>query len=336
MPIKLVIFDLDGTLADTLEDITSSLNTTLAAFGLPARQMKEVRKMVGGGVERLVEQAVGPQNLSMAGEVLARYTREYSEHIVDATRLYPGVREMLENLRGFKKAVISNKRTEPSTRILRGLGIEGHFDLVAGADIVPEKKPSPKPVLYVLEKLGASPGEAAIVGDSAFDAEAGRKACLKCVVGVTWGYGDKEELRDADYVIDRMDKLVAVLYGREPMMERRREERFALTEAEGQYFRLTVRTESGLIPASFVDLSMHGLRFESPRPFQETEKLSLIVSVPRSLTRKVELAVEVRQVAEREGKFLVGGLITAVSDELWFRVMKRVLDFIKEREGEMF
>ncbi len=125
-------------------------------------------------------------------------------------RLYPHVRETLEKLNGYKKAVISNKREYLSTRLLDKLELLKYFDLVVGSDTTSERKPSAIPVIYVFTKLGVNPDESIIVGDSNYDIEAGKKAGLK-TVAVTYGYRERQYLIDADYIIDSMKDLLTLL-----------------------------------------------------------------------------------------------------------------------------
>lgn len=211
MPIKLLIFDLDGTLIDSSLDITNAINYALKPLGLPPLTTKDTIKMVGEGITRLIEKLLS--NVSLGGNddvkkaVIDRFLEHYGNHLLDNTRAYPGVMETLEDLRDYKKAVISNKREAFSIRILDGLGMSKFFDIIIGSDSTPEKKPSPLPVLRVLRELTTKPEEAIIIGDSNLDIEAGRAAGLK-TVAVTYGYRTLDVIKDADYVIDRIEDLL--------------------------------------------------------------------------------------------------------------------------------
>ncbi|MDA8388025.1 MAG: HAD-IA family hydrolase [Nitrospiraceae bacterium] len=231
MPVKLLIFDLDGTLIDTLADITNSINYAFGRHGLKKTLTeRQVRGMVGEGIARLMEKAAaagkvgGGKKLTeeLTGDFLAHYRR----HLLDNTRVYPGVTETLRKLAGFKKAIITNKRVSLSKKILKGLDLAGQFDLVVGPETAGAGKPSPEPVFYVLRKLKAAPGEAVMIGDSRLDIESGRNAGIKCTVAVTYGYGNNRgSLKGADYVIDSMEDLLATLYRNEPMLDRRADPR---------------------------------------------------------------------------------------------------------------
>jgi phosphoglycolate phosphatase len=209
MPIKLLMFDLDGTLVDTSKDITNALNYALKPYGLKELTVEDTTKMVGEGLTRLVEKILGESNVQLRDAVINGFLDYYSKHLTDYSTIYPGVRETLGRLNGYKKAVISNKRESLSTRLLEELSLNKYFDLVIGSDTTPERKPSPVPVIYVVSKFGISPQESMMVGDSNYDIEAGKKAGVK-TVAVTYGYKEKEYLKDADYMIDEFRDLLGI------------------------------------------------------------------------------------------------------------------------------
>jgi phosphoglycolate phosphatase len=210
MPIKLIILDLDGTLVDTSIDITNALNYALKLHGLKSFTVEETVKMVGEGLTRLVEKTLGDEKIHLRDNVIKEFLDYYSEHLTDYSRIYPHVRETLERLIGYKKAVISNKRENLSSKLLENLDLLKYFDIVVGSDTTSEKKPSPVPVIYVIKKFGLTPGESIMVGDSNYDIESGKKAGVK-TVAVTYGYKEKQYLRDADYIIDSIDQILAVV-----------------------------------------------------------------------------------------------------------------------------
>lgn len=219
MSVRLIIFDLDGTLVDSSVDITNALNYAVEPYGIRPLKAEDTIKMVGEGISRLIEKLIaGSFTGSVAGlepafmkEALTeRFLEHYTAHIIDNTRAYPGVRATLERLSGYKKAVISNKREALSRKTLEGLKLMRFFDYVVGSDTTPEKKPSPVPVLKVLNKLSVIPEEAVIVGDSNYDVDAGKAAGVT-TVAVTYGYKPVEMIRHADYIIDSMGGLLALL-----------------------------------------------------------------------------------------------------------------------------
>ena len=212
--LKLLIFDLDGTLADTSQDITDALNYALKPLGVRTYSVEETKAMVGSGISRLIESLVPAQSDSekeagAKARAVARFLEHYDNHLIDNTLLYPGVKDTLSRLGRYKKAVLSNKREKYSRQILNDLGVLEYFDLVWGSDSVREKKPSPVPILDLMNAIGVSNEETAIIGDSNYDIEAGRAAGIK-TVGVTYGFRSREFLKDADTIVDRFEDLLTI------------------------------------------------------------------------------------------------------------------------------
>ncbi|GAB6184081.1 HAD-IA family hydrolase [Thermodesulfovibrio hydrogeniphilus] len=211
MKTELIIFDLDGTLVDSCEDIRQALNYCFAKKGIKGFSYEEVRQMVGEGVNRLIEKALSARNVSMPiQELLDCFVSYYHEHIADFSQLYPDVRETLEALEDFKKAVISNKLTALTIKTMEHLDILKYFDFVAGSDTFSERKPSPLPIFETIKKFNTSPDKTIIVGDSDIDIQTGKAAGVK-VVAVTYGYRDRELLQDADFIIDRLSALKNII-----------------------------------------------------------------------------------------------------------------------------
>jgi phosphoglycolate phosphatase len=217
MQIQLILFDLDGTLVNTSEDLTHALNFALNPFGLKELAVEDTIKLVGEGIKRLIEKALGDEHVQQRGKATQRFLDYYSKHLTDYSKGYPGVPETLEKLHNFKKAVISNKREDLSVRLLGDLGLLNYFNMVVGSDTTPEKKPSAVPVFYILKELHVTPEQAVIVGDSNFDIEAGKKAGIK-TIAVTYGFRGKNLLLDADYMIDKFSELPSVLDRNSPKL----------------------------------------------------------------------------------------------------------------------
>ncbi len=210
MPINLIMFDLDGTLVDTAQDITNALNFAIKPYGIKSLTVEATIKLIGEGVSRLVEKILPAEKMNLKSELMNGFLKYYSAHLIDNSNEYPNVKETLENLTNLKKAVISNKREDLSKRLLEELGLAEYFDLIIGSDTAGERKPSPVPILYVMTKFGLSAEESLIVGDSNYDIEAGKKARVK-TVAVTYGYRPKESLTEADYIIDDIRELVPLV-----------------------------------------------------------------------------------------------------------------------------
>jgi phosphoglycolate phosphatase len=210
MPIKLLMFDLDGTLVDTCRDITNALNYVLNSYGLNGLTVEDTKKLVGEGLTKLVEKVLGGGKERLLDDAMGKFLAYYSGHIADYSSEYPHVTETLERLAGYRKAVISNKRESLSVRLLELLGLLKYFDLVVGSDTTSEKKPSSIPLIYVLRRLEVSAGDAVMIGDSNYDIEAARKAGVK-TIAVTYGYRGRQYLADADFMIDSFGDLPAIL-----------------------------------------------------------------------------------------------------------------------------
>ena len=210
MPIHLILFDLDGTLVDTSQDITCALNYALKLHGFRELAVEETRKLIGEGVTRLVEKILGDEQPLLRDKIIERFLEYYSEHLSDFSSIYPSVRETLERLQAYKKAVISNKRELLSSRLLNTLDMLMYFDLVVGSDTTQEKKPSALPVIYVCSRFNIQPQETIMVGDSTYDIDAGKKAGVK-TVAVTYGYREREYLMDADFLIDDFKDLLVLI-----------------------------------------------------------------------------------------------------------------------------
>lgn len=209
MSIKLIIFDLDGTLADSLPDLTDATNFMLAQFDRPALTAEQVRKMVGQGAANLVEKAMpgaAKEELEQGLQVFLSYN---DAHIAEKTVLYPGVAQTLDRLSaaGRELAVLSNKNVALCRKLLKLLAIEEYFTAVLGADSLPYRKPSPEPVRKLLRDFGVTAGETVLVGDSSNDVAAGNGAGV-VTVGCGYGYGEAEELVAAGYRVGAFSELL--------------------------------------------------------------------------------------------------------------------------------
>lgn len=210
--IRLILFDLDGTLVDSREDVANALNHALSGVGLPPLSVARVAGMIGGGVVNLIQTALGDNNHSRFKKTLASFREHYSEHLLDHTVLYPGVRETLAELGSCTKAVLTNKPTDYSLKILEGLAIGGFFAEVMGGDRKQAKKPAPDAVHELLDKFSLRAEEALMVGDSTIDIETGRNAGIR-TGAVTYGFGRRVDLEAArpDYLLDTLRQLAVIV-----------------------------------------------------------------------------------------------------------------------------
>jgi len=211
MSVELIIFDLDGTLIDSIEDITNALNYVFRPF-LPAPLVPcEVAGMIGEGAHRLVEKVLRKYHLSLpVNHLVEQYTERYAEHLMDRTLLYPDVPETLAGLASCRMALVSNKTELLSRRILEAFGLARYFESVVCADTIPHRKPSPEPLLHVLADLGVPVGHAVMVGDSETDIAAGN-ACSMRTIAVTHGYGKPGFEEKADFVVRNFLQLASLI-----------------------------------------------------------------------------------------------------------------------------
>ena len=193
MPNRLAIFDLDGTLVDSVEDLAAAVNHALGVVGLPLRTVAEVRGFVGEGARLLLERSVGPHP-ELLEPALEAWGAHYLDHLLDHTRAYPGVAEALAGA-GRTLAVHTNKPGPMARRVLEGLGLLDRFALVVGGDEV-ARKPDPAGVRLIQERTGARPEDTVFVGDSPVDAATARNAGAT-FLAVTWGLTSEADLRRA-------------------------------------------------------------------------------------------------------------------------------------------
>lgn len=193
-----VIFDLDGTLLNTLEDLKDSVNYGLRKCGLPERSYDEIRHFVGNGVERLMELSVpeGKEN-PVFEEAFLLFKRYYGEHCNDKTGLYPGIAELLEVLKkeGFQMAIVSNKYYE-GVQALKEEYFKEYLEVAIGEKAGIRKKPAPDTVTEALRLLGTEKGRAVYVGDSEVDIATARNVGMDCIT-VSWGFRTREEQEKA-------------------------------------------------------------------------------------------------------------------------------------------
>ena len=209
---KLIIFDLDGTLIDSLDDLAAAANAMRRSFQFPPLSVPEVKKLVGEGARRLVERALPDLSADDRERGLQLFLRYNYEHIADKTFFYPGVRETLEKLSAADLilSVASNKSEAHCKEILRLLRAENLFAAILGADSLTERKPSPVPLIHLMKQFDCTVEETVMVGDSINDMLAGKGAGL-FTIGCNYGYGAAEELALADSVVSSFPEVLPLL-----------------------------------------------------------------------------------------------------------------------------
>jgi phosphoglycolate phosphatase len=215
--IKLLIFDLDGTLIDSQLDLVHSINAMLWHFGKPELPGEVIATYVGDGAPMLVRRALGdPEDEHFVQEALNYFLAYYREHKLDNTRAYEGVHEALRSIRQTNNgqprqmAVLSNKPVNPARAIMEGLALAEFFGQVYGGNSFPTKKPDPLGARKLLEETGCRPQETVIVGDSSNDVLTGRNAGL-WTIGVRYGFAPQTlELTPPDVLVDWPQELAEV------------------------------------------------------------------------------------------------------------------------------
>ena len=211
MKYDVIIFDLDGTLLDTLRDLSESVNYALTLHGYPARSQEEVRSFVGNGVRNLMNKALpgGFENPDFE-QVFSDFKAHYAVHFRDLTCPYAGIMELMDelSLRGLRMAIVSNKN-DVEVKKLNEIFFGGKFDSAIGERPDVARKPAPDSVLATLEFLGVAKERAVYVGDSEVDVLTARNAGLDCIA-VTWGFRSRAELIEAGATV-LIDKPMDIL-----------------------------------------------------------------------------------------------------------------------------
>lgn len=216
MKYELAVFDMDGTILNTLDDLTDATNHALRVFGYPEHSIEEVRFFVGNGIAKLIERATpeGVPEEDMA-KVRAEFMDYYKIHSADKTGPYPGITDLLKRLRaaGVKTAVVSNK-PDPAVRDLCKTYYDGLFDAAVGDMEGQAVKPAPDMCLKVFKELGMGPGKAVYIGDSDTDIQTARNAGLDEIL-VSWGFRGRQFLTEhgAKIICDTPDEVYDVIKG---------------------------------------------------------------------------------------------------------------------------
>jgi phosphoglycolate phosphatase len=208
---RTLLLDLDGTLADTLPDLTASLNELMQARGLPAFARAEVAPMVGDGVARLVQRAFAARDCEADAAAIAEYSAHYAEHAADATQAFPGVDEGLRSLArdGWRLGVCTNKPERAARSLLTALGLADYFAAIGGGDSFPARKPDPAHLLATLKAAGGEVNGAVMAGDHANDIAAARGAALPSIFAA-WGYGPMAMAAGADAIAQDFAEMVQI------------------------------------------------------------------------------------------------------------------------------
>lgn len=209
-----VIFDLDGTLLDTLDDITASLNHALACLDRPPLHRDQVRRMVGEGLPALIFKALGAEGGPDAETLITEYSRHHEQHFCDRTRPYPGIADLLDQISAANHpiAVLSNKPDRLTRKVVSELLARWRFIAAHGPTATRPRKPDPQGALEIARSMERAPERIFLVGDSLPDIETARAAGMTSIA-VTWGFRDRTELAAAhpDYLVDTPAEVATVI-----------------------------------------------------------------------------------------------------------------------------
>ncbi|MBU9889530.1 MAG: HAD-IA family hydrolase [Candidatus Omnitrophica bacterium] len=212
---KLILYDLDGTLVDTRQDIINSVRYALGRLNGPELMDDEIKDCVGTGLHALIrrvfrmpEGALKPEEETLTDQGAKLYRQHYKSHMLDHSRVYPGAKDFLESLKDRKQAVITNKPNPFSVQILKGLGILKYFIAVLAGDNGLPFKPDPAAIHHLMEETGATAEETLFIGDSLIDIDAARNAGVE-VVTLSHGFTAEGVLREAgpDFVLRDFQEL---------------------------------------------------------------------------------------------------------------------------------
>lgn len=211
-PFGALLFDLDGTLVDSIADIAASANRALVRLGLEPLPEASVQGYVGRGARNLMRSCLGGEE-ERVDRALALFAEDYAQHALDRTAPYPGVVDLLEGIE-LPMAVVSNKPARFCRQILAGLGLAHHFEAILGDGSCPERKPSPLPLLRAMEEMGVEPSRGLVVGDGIPDLVGGRAAGMATCAAL-WGLTPREELlaERPDFAVESASELAALLAG---------------------------------------------------------------------------------------------------------------------------
>jgi phosphoglycolate phosphatase len=206
--ISLFVYDFDGTLADTFDDIANSVNLALAEMGIKPLSRGTIRGNIGSGLANLMTRSLVGSGCDDVETAISFFQKHYNIHLLDQTKLYPNSRKIVAHFSKKKNAILSNKPISFVEKILKALNFLTSFDSVLGGDSLNKKKPDPIGLQFLMKYLNCPAKEVLMIGDSAIDIKTGKHAgVITC--GVTYGLGDPSSLRDSkpDYLIDNLSNL---------------------------------------------------------------------------------------------------------------------------------
>ncbi|MGH7739015.1 MAG: HAD family hydrolase [bacterium] len=214
MNLSAVLFDLDGTLIDSKKDIAAAANAARVHFGMTPLPLETVMGFIGWGIDHLNQKTLGLEDPARLAEGLEVLKAHYRDHCVDQTTLFPGVMELLNDLknRGIKMGLVSNKPHEFTLITLDKLGLSPYFGVALGADATEFKKPHPGPLREALKRLDAQAESSVMIGDSPVDAQAAQAVPMRVGL-VSQGFVDPIYLKEShpDWLVESLFEFIAIL-----------------------------------------------------------------------------------------------------------------------------
>jgi len=209
--VDLILFDLDGTLLDTRQDIACALNSALRANQLPEVSLQEVTQYIGSGVQGLIKKVLKGKEVDFEQKLMEDFYKVFKEQLDKSTQVFPQVKETLQQLKQ-KKVIVTNKSEMFTGRTLKAFKLESYFEDFYSRETFLQPKPSPVPCVEICKKFGVRPEKALIVGDTPIDLMSGQLAGLR-TVGVLYGYTSKERLLKyaPDFLLDTFERLLEVV-----------------------------------------------------------------------------------------------------------------------------
>lgn len=209
---RLLIFDLDGTLVDSKQDIVQSVNRAFMSRGFVELPHERIGAEIGRGAEYLFRRLLGVEiSESVINDLAKRFREIYGRYLLEHTRIYPGVLEALTHYRNFPKVIVTNKNQIFADRIVDGTGLRAHFEAVFGSEAFTTQKPDPGPIRAVCERWNVHPNDAVLIGDSEFDLIAGKSAGAR-TVGALYGFGRMEIFEHwvPDHCVESASQLIGL------------------------------------------------------------------------------------------------------------------------------
>lgn len=207
------LFDLDGTLVNSLEDLAMSTNIVLKNHHLPEHDISEYNQFVGNGVRKLMERALGEKHIDRIEECLSEFQSIYQEHCLDHTHPYPGIKDLISTLHqaGIQLAVVTNKPHHIAVKIVEELFPNMFISIMGQQDLYPIK-PHPESVFLALMAMGLSKNDCYFIGDSNVDIDTGYNADME-TIGVCWGFRGRKELEEAgaDFVVENAEEIKEII-----------------------------------------------------------------------------------------------------------------------------